>query len=239
MNGYRLNDVTLPNELVTCILSFVDVGDLLRCRLVCKEWDVIVTTNPLWYMKFKRRQNSLPGKYSWEMYYCYFDDQLEKNLLRNVSGEEEFRHWKTLRNGGDGFVVEKRPVGCDPLPPNIPELHGHESCFVTSYQWCIKSQSVNLKRCPILRRAINKYKPAIHVSEWVAKRFDCGGMYMCKVTVHCRNENNVTKRQCTLETDESPNWRKVNTTLRIEPTLSDVWSSSRRHRRIKTLFSLG
>ena len=56
-----------------------------------------------------------------------------KQLLQNESGESGLNHWHIISpsNSGDGWKV-------------IPSNGSEQSAFITSHQWCIKSQEVNL-----------------------------------------------------------------------------------------------
>ena len=57
---------------------------------------------------------------------------------------ENFNNWVIVRAGGDRFTVETPPVGIQALPSD-PRYDGlNDSAFVTSFQWCIQEQTIDL-----------------------------------------------------------------------------------------------
>lgn len=56
----------------------------------------------------------------------------------------EFEKWNIHKNGGDRWIVEEEPVGCEPLPEDPFFGPNDRSCFVTSFQWCSKYVVVDL-----------------------------------------------------------------------------------------------
>lgn len=183
-NGLHLSNVYLPEEVVIHILSFVPVEDILKLRLVCKKWYNLTKTHSLWSSIFERNNRKAPRVFPWYVCYkCLDNSILDKNLLRNNCGQEKFEHWIKLEDGGDRLKIEDPPIGCNPIPSNVPDFNGATSCFVTSYTTSAKVQMIDLK-CNLSRYIVKKYKPHIYVSEWYAGRFDCGGHYELRAVVY-------------------------------------------------------
>uniref|UniRef100_A0A1B6F471 F-box domain-containing protein n=1 Tax=Cuerna arida TaxID=1464854 RepID=A0A1B6F471_9HEMI len=90
-----------------------------------------------------------------------------------------YKHWSVLSSLGDGWTVETVPVGSQPLPEH---LEGR-SCFVTSFAECSKQQSIKLSECGLSPKIMDEIQPHIEVSEWYARRFDCGIVYRLKVSL--------------------------------------------------------
>lgn len=76
----------------------------------------------------------------------------------------EIANWKILNNGGDGWQVERPPVGANPVPEDI-DVSGH-GCFVSSYTSCTKAQVIDLKKELGCIKMMDDVIPNIVVSEW-------------------------------------------------------------------------
>lgn len=72
--GLFLNNFYIPEEVLTLILSYLDVQDLLKVSLVCKTWCRIIRTFEIWSIKYKRctKNRKQPKKLPWYVYYAYF-----------------------------------------------------------------------------------------------------------------------------------------------------------------------
>lgn len=172
--------LSLPEQLVECILSFVPAECLVRdCPFVCEQFRRIVDSNAFWKMKCERdgkvipsfQLDPLPKRY-YRM--IYLENPYGRNLLRNSQGdcrEGEFAHWEVTTEMGDGWRVESFPVGADSLPLES------QSCFATSFGPCIKEQVIDLVREGVACEILDTFKPPIEISEWYATRIDCGGVY--------------------------------------------------------------
>ncbi|XP_061114950.1 F-box only protein 44-like isoform X2 [Conger conger] len=153
--------LNVPPEEVVCV-----------CRLVCREWQELVDSAPLWKEKC-RRARFLPHDVTrppadWRMF--YFMSKKRHNLLKNPSAEEQFNGWQIVRNGGDRWSIQE--VGENPLPDEMVKKF-----FVTSYHECKKLQLINLEREGYKPALLDRYQPEIHISDWYAPRWDCGCMY--------------------------------------------------------------
>ena len=104
---------------------------------------------------------------AWMVFYAASKNKiLSKNFVQNHSGHgksafevlnvflfvnfsiptviENFDNWVVVRAGGERFVVEAPPMGIPPLPSD-PRYDGlNDSAFVTSFQWCIQKQTIDL-----------------------------------------------------------------------------------------------
>lgn len=177
-NGFVLKSYFIPEEILINILTFIEPERLLNLSLVCKSWCNIIKSSNIWRNIYeKKHPNKSAPKLPWYAFYSYFTTDNFVNLIRNGNGEERFKHWKIVKNFGDEFRIEEIPEGSDNLPENVPEFHGHKSCFSTSFYECNKAQVIDLRNKRLLRYIIKELKPAIYASEWVAGRFDCGCVY--------------------------------------------------------------
>lgn len=188
-NGLSLKGYHIPEEILGEIFRKLPPSERLRARLVCKQWNEIIIyvlyNSYNKYFKTHHTPETLPFDLC---YITLFSKRLRQNLLKNVNGEEGFKYWKILANGGDGIIVEDLPAGSDELPQGIEEFNGNTSCFTTSYGLGDKEQEILVSQDKHLSHIINTYKPAIYVSEWVAARFDCGARYSMVVKIVCKNE---------------------------------------------------
>lgn len=183
--------VPLPfsEELILQILSFVPSSDLLNNCIWVKEWQSVIDSNSLWLLKCqhegkpvpKRKPDPLPENFYRSVYFVPYNE----NLIKNSSGQDGLKFWTVKATEEYGFntgigrswIAESPPVGTDPIPDT-----DIQSCFVSSYSWCEKEQ------CVLLLEHVGEYildvlKPDISVSESFAARFDCGGIYQCKITL--------------------------------------------------------
>lgn len=97
-NGLMLNDVYLPIELIQRIMCHADEKTLLCCQLVCKRWNEII----LDYVWRKKAEIKTGYKFpsdtvlEWKDFYLICKKNLfGRNLLKNHSGENGFKHWRS------------------------------------------------------------------------------------------------------------------------------------------------
>nr|XP_023022304.1 F-box only protein 6-like [Leptinotarsa decemlineata] len=184
LNGLYLNDIYIPEELILNILSYVPAKDMLALTLVCKKWCNIIKSESLWMDIYNRTHSRKAKNIPWYVYYCYFTTDNFSNLIKNGNGQEGFKHWKIIKNYGDEFKIENPPMGCDPLPSDVPEFYGQTGCFATSFHECFKIQEISLIKKRLLMYIMDKFMPHLYVSEWMAGRFDCGCTYTLGVQGH-------------------------------------------------------
>ncbi|KAF5295950.1 hypothetical protein FQA39_LY12722 [Lamprigera yunnana] len=180
-NGLILSNTYIPEEVLLHILSFLEPRTILKCSLVCKEWNRLIRSYSLWATIYRRRCNRKPKKLPWYLYYCYLSTNFfDVNLLKNGNGEQQLENWTVVEEGGNKFLVEDPPVGADPLNLDVSEFNNKTSCFATSYSRCYKIQNIKLGKSNLFRYILSNYKPHIFLSEWTAGRFDCGCVYRLK-----------------------------------------------------------
>ncbi|KAG8222985.1 hypothetical protein J437_LFUL002708 [Ladona fulva] len=219
-NGFLFSEYYLPPEVVIQILFYVDAETLKNsCRLVCKDWQYLVETYVFRYKASLDLKIGSPAlqKFTWFDYYSLASRKpFGKNLLKNNCGKDKFIGWKILENGGDGWIVEKKPYGANDLPLDtfgnpIADFNGLKSCFATSYMPCRKSQLIELKSCGITPNIMDYVQPKIEISEWVACRFDCGSVYKLKVILRGESGEILQESSAEENFDEHPReiWKKV------------------------------
>ncbi|XP_044744864.1 F-box only protein 6-like [Coccinella septempunctata] len=193
-NGLYLSNIYLPEEIIIHILSFVSIRDILKLRLVCKKWYNLLKTHSLWSTIFLRIGRKSPRQLPWYVCYkCLDNSILDKNLLKNNCGQEKFKHWIILEDGGHRMKVEETPIGSDPIPNDIPDFNGAKSCFVTSFTSGTKVQMIQIQG-NLSKYIIKKFKPHIYISEWYAGRFDCGGHYELKAIIYRRPKESTAQK---------------------------------------------
>lgn len=164
-NGFILNEILLPEELLQEILSYVDLETIFSCLLTCKKWNDILTSHHVWNQRCSRINKSSKRKLPWYAYYALLrGDFFDKNLLLNNCGQEGMKYWEVINNGGDGIQVENPPDGADPVPDQ-PEFNNNTMCFSTSFHVCAMKQVVRVRN-RFHRKILDELKPTIYVSEW-------------------------------------------------------------------------
>lgn len=210
-NGLILRGYHLPEEIIGEILEKLPPENRLTCRLVCKRWDRIISY--LSYDTYNRTFHTHHTSETLPFLFCYislYNARLRKNLLKNVNGEDKFKNWEITRNGGDGWRIENPPCGSDALPEGVEEFNDHHSCFATSFQVASKEQCVDLTKDKHLSWVLEKFKPSIYVSEWVAARFDCGATYQMTLTMKRKGKEVFVKEVShTIEQWLGSQWEKV------------------------------
>ncbi|XP_062454294.1 F-box only protein 27-like [Rhea pennata] len=180
-----------PDEVLVLILSWVPARTLVtRCRLVCRRWRAVADDPAVWRLRLERAGRSAclraarlsppPAAAAWARL-CVLRP-LDRNLLRNPCGTENFAHW-WVQNGGDGWAIEenRRPL------PGAPA----QTCFVSSFDWCSKSQLVDLLAEGLWEELLDAWQPEIHVSDWWGSREDCGCEYSLRVRLLAADRRSV------------------------------------------------
>ncbi|XP_013866371.1 F-box only protein 6 [Austrofundulus limnaeus] len=179
--------LNLPAHRVVCV-----------CRLVCHQWKEVADRESFWRERCRREgyhvhdASKLP--IGWRLF--YFLCKRRRNLLKNPRGEDEFRGWTILQNGGDRWKIE------EPM-----EAHPNEAVrknFVTSYGMCMKSQTVDLEKEGYNPDFMDYFQPPIRISDWYAPRWDCASEYM--MTVQLLDHKNKVLQEFTPETVYFPQW---------------------------------
>uniref|UniRef100_A0A3B5M6C6 FBA domain-containing protein n=1 Tax=Xiphophorus couchianus TaxID=32473 RepID=A0A3B5M6C6_9TELE len=148
--------LNLPAHKVVCV-----------CRLVCHHWKDVADNESLWRQRCRREGYNLheSSKVPSDWRFFYFMCKKRRNLIKNPRGEDEFKDWTIVRNGGDGWRVEK-PIA---LHPNAEV----QTNFVTSFRMCTKSQLIDLVNEGYSQAFMDEVQPHIKVSDWYAPRCNC------------------------------------------------------------------
>uniref|UniRef100_A0A915IFX3 F-box domain-containing protein n=1 Tax=Romanomermis culicivorax TaxID=13658 RepID=A0A915IFX3_ROMCU len=116
----KLIDFEIPSDIIFEILLRVDDRTLFKCRLINKEFYSILNSSSFWMAKcsrsnvlFPKKLNDLAEDFSPNYRRIYCKEPYGRNLIRNPSGEDETKFWTLVKNGGDGFRIEKPPAGVD------------------------------------------------------------------------------------------------------------------------------
>ncbi|KAG9481901.1 hypothetical protein GDO78_010893 [Eleutherodactylus coqui] len=177
----------IPEGVLLEILSAVPAPELIRCcRPVCSLWRDIIDSPALWKLKCqydgftsKRLKRNPPD---WRMF--YFLHRQKRNLLKNPSAAEDFKYWDKTKDGGDEWKVEVLPgEHGQPFPDAVVKEY-----FVTSYQLCLKSQTINLKEEGYPDEFMDVLQPDIVIKDWYAARHDCGCKYQILVRLLSQNK---------------------------------------------------
>ncbi|KAM5146252.1 F-box only protein 17-like [Mantella aurantiaca] len=193
----------LPDDVLLLILSHVPANDLvLHCRSVSHRWKYLIDSPTVWRMKCEQMNNmkellrvaDMCHNISWPR--IFMNKPFSRNLVQNPCGTEQLQHWD-VRNGGDGWAVEN----------NHSDLEGAESqtCFVTSYEWCEKTQLIDLVKEGLWEHFLDVHQPAICVSDWYAGRHDCGCVYDLNVQLLAADKMAVIK-EFAKSPDPVPQW---------------------------------
>ncbi|XP_075692398.1 F-box only protein 27-like [Rhinoderma darwinii] len=191
-----------PDEILLVILSFVPARDLLvHCRRVSQRWKHLVDSPSLWRIKCEREQRrdillaaDFCHGFFWQR--VCLKAPFSRNLLRNPCGTEQLNHWSVV-HGGDGWKVED----------NYSSVQDAESqtCFVTSFSWCAKSQTIDLIKEGLWEHFLDVHQPVICISDWFAGRHDCGSIYRVKVQLLAADKQTVIK-EFTMTPEPIPQW---------------------------------
>lgn len=141
-------DVTLPPEIIERILCFADERTLLNCRRVCKDWNDSIVN----YVLRKRAEMKMGCKFTSNaalgfknLYLICTKNLFNRNLIKNHSGEEDFKYWHIIQNGGHRWQVQ-RPASDYGVPtlPDEPEFGTGQHGFATSFSICLKQYHIDL-----------------------------------------------------------------------------------------------
>uniref|UniRef100_A0A674JXK0 FBA domain-containing protein n=2 Tax=Terrapene triunguis TaxID=2587831 RepID=A0A674JXK0_9SAUR len=102
--------------------------------------------------------------------------------LTHLHPTDQFCHWQVER-GGDGWKVEENGFPVDDTPA--------QTCFTTSFHWCVKSQLVDLLKEGLWEELLDTYQPEIYISDWWGAQEDCGCKYSICVRLLGANKRTV------------------------------------------------
>ncbi|XP_013395682.1 F-box only protein 6 isoform X2 [Lingula anatina] len=93
-----------------------------------------------------------------------------------------------------------------------PSGKGYETCWATSYGWCVKHQLIDLLKEGCTGAVLDQIKPDIYISEWTAARRDCGSTYKLHVQLLGEDKQEVLdqfSKQRHVEQWEGGHWEKI------------------------------
>lgn len=198
-----LNITLLPEEVLLEILSLVPPLDLIRrCRLVCRQWRDVIDSSTLWKM-ICQKMGHIPKDWKhqpkdWKKYY-YLSNR-RRNLLKNTCANEGFKFWKLEKNEGHHWKVED-------LPGEHGQQHPDDTVtkyFVTSFEKCLKSQLIDLRKMGYSKELMDSDQPDIVIRDWFAARADCGCQY--EIKVHLLSEDKKVLCKFSPELVFIPQW---------------------------------
>jgi len=190
-------DSISDDVLTEIFLRVQDPRTIANCALVCRRWAAILaTSSPFWVTKCKFDGRLLPVSLLAEanargnrldMRIIWRKNPYDRNLIKNDSGQERFKHWTI---DPQGWTQSQRYAGPNaglmhPIekPPSGAHGEGIESCFVTSYSHCQKEQLVDLRSEGVEYWILDELKPSIIVSEWHGSRRDSGARYGMEIAL--------------------------------------------------------
>ncbi|XP_017265115.1 F-box only protein 6 [Kryptolebias marmoratus] len=187
-----------PDILEEIFLNLPPHRVVCMCRLVCRQWKEVADLESFWRERCRREGYHINGASrvprDWRLF--YFLCKKQRNLIKNPRGEDKFRGWTIVHNGGDRWKI------CEPMVPHPNEAV--QKNFVTSYGICIKSQTVDLEKEGYSPAFMDEFQPPIRISDWYAPRWDCGSEYT--ITVQLLDSKNVVIRAFTPDTIFFPQW---------------------------------
>ena len=201
--------ISLPNEVVFHIFSYIPGHDLIRnCYVVSKKWRSVVYDPYLWQLKISLaglrdlRLFELDVKVDWLKFYMTVI--CRDNFLNNFDQNHRLSlsPWTIIENRGDQWKIED---GCikNEEEQLIRENGGSQSNYVTSYENCSRKQIVDLVNMGIDPEILDKLQPIIEVSEWYAARWDCGSAYWVRASLLNSKKEKITEHSYT---DSTVQW---------------------------------
>ncbi|KAG8434778.1 hypothetical protein GDO86_012938 [Hymenochirus boettgeri] len=197
-----------PEAVLIRIFAEVPAEDLiLVCRMVCSQWKNLVDGGDVWQMKCQQEGFTTTefdrNPENWRI--IYFLKKRNRNLLKNNCGEEDFLFWEDVQSGGDGWKIEELPGDNG----NEFPLEGVNKYFATSFEWCSKSQVIDLLSEGYWEDLLDTYQPTIDVYDWYAARTDAGCLYELCVQLLSDNMDVITEYNSniiTIPQDNDTTW---------------------------------
>ncbi|CAF1074498.1 unnamed protein product [Brachionus calyciflorus] len=129
-------------------------------------------------------ENRLPIKNLYKNYEKYFCK------AENIDLESEFAGFRIERNGNGGVQAvdqHSKPI----------------KNYVTTYEFCIKYQLIDLYREGVDQKVIEKLRPRIEIEDFYAPRNDCGSEYFVQAVLFDQNFSPLDSKYFT---DQFPQW---------------------------------
>uniref|UniRef100_A0A6I8SN42 F-box protein 2 n=1 Tax=Xenopus tropicalis TaxID=8364 RepID=A0A6I8SN42_XENTR len=206
------------NDILIRILSEIPAEELvLVCRLVCSQWKNIIDGLDFWQTKCMQdcfMETELEKEpINWKT--VYFLNKRKRNLLKNNSGEGKKSFAISLLDlnyGGDGWKIEDLPGDNG----NDFPFEGIKKYFATSFEWCSKSQLIDLLSEGYWEDLLDTDQPNILIEDWYAARSDSGCLYELCVQLLSDNKDIITEYKSeiiTIPQFSDASWNQINHTF--------------------------
>ncbi|XP_052547618.1 F-box only protein 2 isoform X2 [Tympanuchus pallidicinctus] len=132
------------------------------------------------------------------------------HALQNCT--EDLQHWGEVENGGDGWKIEELPGDFGKEFPS-EDVHKY---FVTSYEWCRKSQVIDLRAEGYWEELMDTTQPKVVVKDWYAGRSDAGCLYELCVKLLSENEDVLAEYKTetiAIPEDNDASWTEISYTF--------------------------
>eukprot|EP00062_Callorhinchus_milii_P012709 gi/632960034/ref/XP_007895965.1/ PREDICTED: F-box only protein 2 [Callorhinchus milii] len=183
---------SLPEQLLLKVFSYVSLQELaVGCRPVSRQWKELVDD------RFQSGGMS-EGLADWGE--GALAEPVRQNLIKNPCGEDGLDFWELMENGGSGWKVEELPGDNGKAFPN----ENIQKYFVTSFEWCQKSQLINLVSEGWQEEMVDNTQPPIVVRDWYAGRHDSGCEY--ELHVELLSEDLSVLEEFKSDTVQVPQW---------------------------------
>lgn len=146
----------------------------------------------------------------WEM--AGFSRPMSYDQAFSLPFAEDLQHWGEVENGGDGWKIEELPGDFGKEFPS-EEVHKY---FVTSYEWCRKSQVIDLRAEGYWEELMDTTQPKVVVKDWYAGRSDAGCLYELCVKLLSENEDVLAEYKTetiAIPQDNDASWTEISYTF--------------------------
>ncbi|XP_068098460.1 F-box only protein 2 [Hyperolius riggenbachi] len=136
---------------------------------------------------------------------------MARNLLKNPCAEEQLEFWEEVESGGDGWSVEDAPGDCGADFPTDDA----KKYFASSFEWCSKSQTIDLLSEGYSGEDLDNNQPNITVGDWYGGRTDAGSIYELHVQLLSEDRAVITEYKSDMISIEPTNndWKQITHTF--------------------------
>ncbi|KAL7298042.1 hypothetical protein TKK_0009047 [Trichogramma kaykai] len=154
----------LPEECLMNIFFYTEARTLLKCQLVCKEWNQMIK-NSIWKKKAERKvmkKFSFDKHYNWHNYFFVCNNvPFYTNLLKNPTGQLNFKYWDITEEGIEPHWTYEYLGYADRPQKDI------SYCFtLLSSRKCYMEQTIFLKNEGFTEYVLDYLQPTIKFTEW-------------------------------------------------------------------------
>ncbi|XP_022104215.1 F-box only protein 44-like [Acanthaster planci] len=165
---------SLPNELLTHILSFVPWRWLPNCALVCKAWKGVFSGKTFWHdkchncLRIRRFVDGFMAPYvprDWKKF--YFERPCTRNLIKNPSGKDGLSSGWIYPTRSDKWQVEMGDSSTATKPDRLLAVSdGSPHHFVPCEGSCLRYQVIDLLAEGFTPAILDGDQPDVVISEW-------------------------------------------------------------------------